>query len=131
MKNIVQPLIIGKTIFSLCPDCLKVITARIFQQGDAVMIKKLCDDHGSFNDAYWSDVTLDKRFMGYWIDGSGIDGSLQNVEGCLYDCEICENRKTGKILANIDVTSNFNLFCTVYFAATANSSNEPGVIEGS
>ena len=116
MKNIVQPLIIDKTVFSLCPDYLKVITARIFQHGDAAMIKKRCDEHGSFNDAYWSDVTLDKRFMGYWIDGSGIDGSLQSVEGCLYDCGICENRKTGKILANIDVTSNFNpvlhgLFC--------------------
>ena len=101
MKNIVQPLlIIDKTVFSPCTDCLKVINARIFQQGDAVMIQKRCDEHVSFNDAYWSDVTLDKRFVGYWIDGSGIDGSLQSVEGCLYDCGICENRKTGKILAN-------------------------------
>ena len=113
MKNIVQPLIIDRTVFSLCPTCLKVINARIFQQGDAVMIEKRCDEHGSFKDAYWSDVTLYKRFMGYWIDGSGIDGSSKAREGCLFDCGICENHKTGKILANIDVTSKFNLFCPV------------------
>jgi uncharacterized radical SAM superfamily Fe-S cluster-containing enzyme len=99
--------------------------------GRYMMIKKRCDEHDSFNDAYWSEVTLDKSFMGYWIDGSGIDGSLQSVEGCLCDCGICENRKTGKLLANIDVTSNFSLFCTVYFAAASDSSNEPSVIEGS
>jgi uncharacterized radical SAM superfamily Fe-S cluster-containing enzyme len=78
MKNVAQPLIKDRTVSSLCPTCLKVINARIFQDGEAVMIDKRCEEHGDFRDAYWSDVTLYKRFMSYWIDGSCIDGSSQS-----------------------------------------------------
>ena len=74
MKNVLQPLIKDRTVSSLCPTCLKVINARIFQDGEAVMIDKRCEDHGYFRDTYWSDVTLYERFMSYWIDGPGIDG---------------------------------------------------------
>ena len=120
-----QPLVIDQTVFSLCPICLKVINARIFQEGDAVMIEKLCEEHGYFKDVYWSDVTLYRRFMGYWTDGSGIDGSSQAVQGSPFDCGICENHKTGTLLANIDITSRCNLSCPTCFANAGDSTNEP------
>jgi len=125
MKNIVRPIIIDRTVFSLCPVCLKVINARIFQEGDAVMIEKRCEEHGSFKDVYWSDATLYKRFMGYWIDGSGIDGSSSARQGCPFDCGPCKNHKTGTLLANIDVTTRCNLSCPVCFADAGDSANEP------
>ena len=125
MKNIVKPLIIERTVFSLCPVCLKVINARIFQECDAVMIEKRCEEHGHFKDVYWSDATLYKRFMGYWIDGPGIDGSSQTRQGCPFDCGICENHKTRTLLGNIDVTSRCNLSCPVCFAEAGDSANEP------
>ena len=125
MKNVVQPLIIGRTVPSLCPTCLKVITARIFQEGEAVMIDKRCEEHGDFRDTYWSDVTLYERFMSYWIDGSGIDGSSKGRQGCPFDCGICENHKTGTLLGNIDVTSRCNLSCPVCFSDAGDSATEP------
>jgi 7,8-dihydro-6-hydroxymethylpterin dimethyltransferase len=125
MKDVVQPLIIDRTVSSLCPTCLKVINARIFQEGEAVMIEKRCEEHGNFKDTYWSDVTLYEKFMSYWIDGSGIDGSSQIRQGCPFDCGICMNHKTGTLLANIDVTSRCNLSCPVCFADAGDSANEP------
>ena len=125
MKNVEQPLIIGRTVSSLCPTCLKVINARIFQDGETVMIDKRCEDHGDFRDTYWSDVTLYERFMSYWIDGPGIDGPSQARQGCPLDCGICENHKTGTLLVNIDVTSRCNLSCPVCFADAGGSANEP------
>jgi 7,8-dihydro-6-hydroxymethylpterin dimethyltransferase len=125
MKNVEQPLIKERTVSSLCPTCLKVINARIFQEGEAVLIDKRCEEHGDFRDTYWSDVTLYERFMSYWIDGSGIDGSSQARQGCPFDCGICENHKTGTLLGNIDVTSRCNLSCPVCFADAGDSSNEP------
>jgi len=125
MKSIVQPLVIDRTVFSLCPICLKVINARIFQEKEAVMIEKRCEEHGYFKDVYWSDVALYRKFMGYWTDGSGIDGSSQTRLGCPFDCGICENHKTGTLLANIDVTSRCNLSCPTCFADAGDSENEP------
>jgi len=52
MKNVLQPLIKDRTVSSLCPACLKVINARIFQYGEAVMIDKRCEEHGDFRDTY-------------------------------------------------------------------------------
>ena len=125
MKNVLQPLIKDRTVSSLCPACLKVINARIFQYGEAVMIDKRCEEHGDFRDTYWSDVTLYKRFMIYWIDGSSIDGSSQAGQGCPFDCGLCENHKTGTLLGNIDVTSRCNLACLVSFADAVDGANEP------
>jgi len=125
MTNVLQPLIKDRTVSSLCPTCLKVIKARIFQEGEAVMIDKRCEDHGDFKDTYWSDVTLYKRFMSYWIDCPGIDGPSQARQGCPLDCGICENHKTGTLLGNIDVTGRCNLSCPVCFANAGGSANEP------
>jgi len=123
-----QLLIPERTVFSLCPICLKVIDARIFQEGGAAMIEKRCEEHGYFKDVYWSDATLYKKFMGYWTDGSGIDGSSQitrTLLGCPFDCGLCENHKTVTLLANIDVTNRCNLSCPTCFADAGDTTNEP------
>ncbi len=47
---------INQTVPSLCPICLKVINARIKQEGNAVLIEKRCEEHGDYRDIYWSDA---------------------------------------------------------------------------
>ncbi len=125
MKSIVRPPIVDRTVFSLCPTCLKVINAHIFQEGDAVMIEKRCEEHGYFKDIYWSNVSLYRRFIGYCTDGFGIGGSSQTRQGCPFDCGICENHRTGTLLANIDVTDRCNLSCPTCFANAGDSKIEP------
>ena len=123
--NVVTPLTEDRTVSSLCPVCLKVIKARIFQEGEAVMIEKYCDEHGDFKDVYWSDAALYRRFMGYWPKGSDIDKPSKSLHGCPFDCGLCENHKSGTLLGNIDVTNRCNLSCPVCFADAGDGKNEP------
>lgn len=114
-----------RIVSSLCPVCLKIITARIFQEGETVMMEKHCDEHGDFKDIYWSDAALYRRFMGYWPKGSVIDKSSKSHLGCPFDCGICENHKSSTLLGNIDVTNRCNLSCPICFADAGDARDEP------
>ena len=113
---ITPPSIIDKTISSLCPVCLKVVDAHIFQEGKAVKLEKRCPDHGDFKDLYWSDVTLYRKFMRFWAIGSGVEKPVASSGNCPFNCGLCENHRTSTILANIDVTNRCNLSCPTCFA---------------
>ena len=108
---------------SLCPECHKVIKAEIFEDSKGkIRIRKTCDVHGVFEDIYWSDAELYKKFEKYWYDGSGIsepNTSLNN--NCPYNCGICKDHKTTTILANIDVTNRCNQRCPICFANAASA----------
>jgi uncharacterized radical SAM superfamily Fe-S cluster-containing enzyme len=126
--SIKRPHFIDKTVSSLCPICLKIIDAHIFQKGEAVMIEKRCKEHGNFMDTYWSNIILYERFMRYWIDGLGIEiSSPKQLQGCPLDCGLCENHKTGTLIANIDITNRCNLSCPVCFADAGDITDEPTI----
>lgn len=47
-----------KTLRSLCPECMKVIDARLFEEDGRVIMEKTCPEHGYVRDIYWSDADL-------------------------------------------------------------------------
>src|SRR5574341_2574072 len=51
-----------KATKSLCPECLGVIDAKIFEEHGKIMLEKTCSHHGSFKDIYWSNAEQFKRF---------------------------------------------------------------------
>jgi uncharacterized radical SAM superfamily Fe-S cluster-containing enzyme len=114
-----------KMVDSLCPVCLRVIEARIFLEGDAVMMEKCCEEHGKFRDVYWSDARLYFKFMRYHCDGDGIENPVPSEANCPYSCGLCSNHKTSTLLANIDLTDRCNLACPVCFADAGSKNNEP------
>ncbi|MFB3764025.1 MAG: tetraether lipid synthase Tes [Methanotrichaceae archaeon] len=116
-----------RIVSSLCPVCLRVIRARIFQEDGAVMIEKCCEEHGDFKDIYWSDAALYRKFMRYWPKVSRIDKSSKSLYGCPFDCGICENHKSGTLLGNIDVTNRCNLSCPVCFADAGGNNDDPTI----
>ena len=59
-----------RVVKSLCPICKKVIDARIYQEGNAVIITKKCEYHGEFKDIYWSDAELYRRILHFSAEGS-------------------------------------------------------------
>ena len=44
-----------KNTKTICPECLKVLDATIFEDDGKVYIKKECPEHGFFQELYWSD----------------------------------------------------------------------------
>lgn len=117
-----------KNTKSICPECLKVLEATIFENDDKVYIRKECPEHGAFKDVYWSDYQQYLRAEKLRYDGNGLNNPrTEIVDGCPYDCGICPQHKSHTALAIIDVTNRCNLKCPVCFAnaATAGYVYEP------
>lgn len=105
---------------SLCPECMKVIDARVVEKDGKVLIKKECPKHGKFQDIYWSDAELYKRFAKFAEVGGGINNPrTEKRQGCPLDCGICPEHKSHTVLAIVDVTNRCNLRCPICFANAA------------
>lgn len=119
---------IDRTVPSICPVCLQRVWAHVFQKGNVVMISKSCPDHGEFQDVYWSDADLYRKFQRFQTLGSGLQSPARRGGGCPFNCGICEDHLTSTLLANIDLTSRCNLTCPVCFADSGKEgSYEPSV----
>ncbi len=102
---------------SLCPECLKVLKATIFEKDNKVYIEKECSDHGKFRDIYWSDYEQYLRAERFRYDGEGLQNPRTKTKlNCPLDCGICPQHKSHTALAIIDVTNRCNLRCPVCFA---------------
>jgi len=105
---------------SICPECLKVLDATIFERDNKVYIKKECPEHGKFQDVYWSDYDQYLRAEKFRYDGDGLRNPRTKTElDCPLDCGICPQHKSHTALAIIDVTNRCNLKCPVCFANAA------------
>lgn len=122
-----DPAFIHKTVSSICPICLKVIPASIFQEGEKIFIEKECQHHGKFRDLYWSDASLYKKFYRYFCDGSKVENPIPVKKGCPHDCGLCKNHLTGTLLANIDLTDRCNIACPICFASSGGRTLEPTI----
>ncbi len=105
---------------SLCPECMKVIEAEVVEEDGKALIRKECPEHGKFEDIYYSDVEIYKRFEKFAEIGDGIENPrTEKQRGCPFDCGICPNHKTHTVLSIIDVTNRCNLRCPICFANAA------------
>ena len=102
---------------SICPECLKVIPASIFEENSKVYLKKTCPEHGDYKEIYWSDYYQYKRAEKFDNIGKTMNNPrTQKVNGCPQDCGICPNHKSTTTLGIIDVTNRCNLRCPICFA---------------
>jgi hypothetical protein len=103
---------------SICPICRKVLDAEIIEEEKKIWLRRICPEHGPFRSLYWSDATMYKRFDRYNTVGSGIHSTKKPDEqrGCPYDCGLCDQHRSGTLLANVDVTNRCNLNCDFCFA---------------
>lgn len=106
-----------KTTQSLCPDCLNIIPARIFEQDGKVMMEKECPDHGKVVDVYWSDKDMYLRAERFAYDGIGIENpAIPNATVCPNECGLCQLHLTHTCLTMLDLTNRCNLKCPICFA---------------
>lgn len=107
-----------KTTQSLCPDCGKLIEARIFEDAGKVVMEKHCANHGDFRDIVYSDARLYLK-MEEWTfgDNRGLENpAVTNATRCPDDCGLCNLHTSHTGLANVDLTNRCNLTCPVCFA---------------
>ncbi len=103
---------------SLCPECLNVISADLFEEDGKVIMKKECSAHGCFRDILSTNVPLFKKTEKWsLLEGEGIENPIESKgEICPKDCGLCNNHHSTPVLTNIDLTNRCNLRCSFCFA---------------
>jgi len=107
---------------SLCPECLKILDAKVFSENDMVYIEKTCPEHGTFKNTYWHDAEAYFEALKYGAEPKKLDNLNQITNGeCPSNCGLCKDHKSQTILGLIDVTNRCNLKCPICFANAATS----------
>ena len=98
---------------TICPECKLIIDGIIYKDGDFVMIRKTCPEHGLTIEKYWEDYEMYVKMRKYDYDGRGLDNPDYVSEGrnCPFDCGICERHKSHSGLINVVVSNRCNLAC--------------------
>ncbi len=103
---------------SLCPECVGLIDARIFEERGGVWMEKACPEHGYFRDLVYSDAKLYLK-MEEWSfgDNRGLTNpAIPNAKRCPEQCGLCSMHTSHTGMANLDLTNRCNLTCPVCFA---------------
>ncbi len=110
---------------SVCPVCHKRIPMAVYEENNAVWLKKTCPEHGTFEDLYWGSAELYYYFLQWDAPeyiGKGIANPNTTIEyyremgGCPMGCGLCPVHKSNTVLAIVDVTNRCNMACPVCFA---------------
>jgi uncharacterized radical SAM superfamily Fe-S cluster-containing enzyme len=109
-----------KNTKSLCPQCLAVLDAEVYEDKDKIMIKKTCKEHGEFDNTYWSSSEVYMKAKDYGKVGTGIENPQTIADSeCPQNCGLCEEHESHTVLGLIDVTNRCNMKCPVCFANAA------------
>lgn len=103
---------------SLCPTCLEVIDARLYEQDGKVFMSKTCAMHGPFHELISSDAEFfTKLRRTHFASTRKMENPhCKNISQCPKGCGLCEQHQTTPALINIDLTNRCNLTCPVCFA---------------
>jgi hypothetical protein len=102
---------------SICPECRRVIDAKILLRDNKVYIAKRCPQCGPFEALVYGDADAYVRLSKYNKPGTiplawGADIS----HGCPYDCGLCPDHQQHACLGIIEVNSACNMDCPLCFA---------------
>jgi uncharacterized radical SAM superfamily Fe-S cluster-containing enzyme len=103
---------------SLCPQCLKVVPAKIISRKGRIYFRKHCPQHGMRDDFVCSDERLFDR-MEYSLPGRVPPRfAIEPRLGCPYDCGLCTEHEQHTCVAVLEITSSCNLTCPLCYAAS-------------
>jgi uncharacterized radical SAM superfamily Fe-S cluster-containing enzyme len=112
-----RPEIFWELTKSICPECRKVIDARILLREGKVFIRKRCPDHGEFEALFFGDSELYTKIAPYNKPGAlPLKFSTEIHDGCPLDCGLCPDHQQHACLALIEVNQACNLDCPLCFA---------------
>ena len=100
---------------SLCPYCYRLLPAVIYEKDDRIYIRKVCPEHGTIEELYFSSAKLYHRFMRFEEEGVGVTPHVQLQAPCPYNCGLCPRHKNHTALANLVVTNRCDLSCWYCF----------------
>ncbi len=116
-NNLRDHLFLGTTQ-SFCPDCLRLVVAKIVVQNQRVYFDKFCPEHGPRRDFVCSDVAYWDR-LDFNVPGRlPVWFGTEPQKGCPYDCGLCSAHEQHTCIAVLEITSSCNLTCPMCYASS-------------
>jgi uncharacterized radical SAM superfamily Fe-S cluster-containing enzyme len=112
-----EPEILPRVTQSLCPECLAVVEATLYEADGRVFMGKECPDHGAYTELISSDAKF-YRLMAerdLSVNGRSPDPKPR-TQDCPHACGLCVDHLCGPMMVNIDLTNRCNLSCPICFA---------------
>lgn len=116
---------------SLCPECLRRISAQRIAENGNVYLEKVCQDHGTYKVLIWRGDSID--YINWGKDSQPAAGPLKTITevdmGCPHDCGLCPEHKANTCTLVMEVTQRCNLRCPVCFASAGTFQNSEPDLE--
>ncbi len=102
---------------SICPECKRVIDAKVLLRHGKVFMRKRCPEHGEIESLIYSDAEAYVRLSRYNKPGTiPLDFSTPIANGCPHDCGLCPDHQQHACVGIIEVNSACNMTCPLCFA---------------
>lgn len=115
------------TTESLCPECLKRISAQRVVKGDKVFLVKNCPEHGEYQTLLWRGSPQWESWVRPTIPTPPKERFTQVEKGCPFDCGLCADHYKTTCTALIEITQRCNLNCRYCFANSGSEQEEPSL----
>ncbi len=102
---------------SICPDCRKVIDAKILLRDNKVYMRKRCSEHGEFESLVYGDAEAYTNSLKFNKPGTiPAEFATEIKHGCPHDCGLCPDHQQHACVGIIEVNSACNMDCPLCFA---------------
>ena len=97
---------------SLCPECKKVIPARIHEKENKLYLEKYCSEHGKSTGLMSSDAKWTEWSKSFNKPGEVPYYKTSKVTlGCPEDCGLCEDHEQHSCSVQVEITDRCDLKC--------------------
>ncbi len=102
---------------SLCPECRRVVDAKVLLRDGAVFMHKRCPQHGAFEARVYGDAEAYVDFARFNRPGTVPEAfSTEVSHGCPHDCGLCPDHEQHACVGIIEVNSACDMDCPLCFA---------------
>jgi hypothetical protein len=102
---------------SICPECRRVIDAKILLRNNKVYMSKRCPDCGLFMSLVYGDAQAYTSFSQHNKPGTiPLAYGAEIEHGCPHDCGLCPDHEQHACLGIIEVNSACDMDCPLCFA---------------
>ena len=112
---------------SVCPICLKKITADRVKRGEAVFMEKTCAEHGFFEVEVWGGHLSYEDWDRIKEPSTPVNPATSVEHGCPFDCGLCPAHRQHSCCVLLEITERCNLGCPICFASSGDAADDPPI----
>lgn len=113
-RNIINHKVTNTQTQSLCPVCLKVISACLREESSGLYLDLYCPEHGPNSALVGGDMRVYQQLrQTHRKVTKPLKRNTRHQKGCPHDCGLCPEHDQHTCLAILEITTRCNLSCPI------------------